>query len=184
DCFIDCVHDLSLKLCNCTDPSLKLGEDVKICSLESDAHVCCLDDVLAGVMNRTFKCDCPLPCRKSTFDMILSSSVSLTKQDKHKVPEPSRESVQNNSDSRSGLLHNLPSANENFAKLRVFYKTLDHIIYRQQPKYQSNEIFSNLGGQLGLWLGISLVAWFEALETIYLLIGYVLSKRRIQEGEN
>ncbi|XP_076330961.1 bile acid-sensitive ion channel-like [Tachypleus tridentatus] len=134
-----------------------------------------------GLKNRTLKCDCPLSCRKSTFDMTLSSSMLFNMEEESEFPEPSQETVQSNSGSRRGLRQSWTSSNENFAKLRVFYKTLDHIIYRQQPKYQSNEIFSNLGGQLGLWLGISLVAWFEAIETIYLLIGYVFSKRQIQK---
>ncbi|XP_076337734.1 degenerin mec-4-like [Tachypleus tridentatus] len=100
DCFFDCLQDLSLRLCNCTDPSMKLREGFEICSLESDAHVCCLDDVLGGVKNRTLKCDCPLSCRKSTFDMTLSSSMLLNKQDESEFTEPSQETVQSNSGSR------------------------------------------------------------------------------------
>ncbi|XP_076343042.1 uncharacterized protein LOC143243325 isoform X2 [Tachypleus tridentatus] len=68
--------------------------------------------------------------------MILSSSMLLNKQNESEFPEPSQETVQSNSGSRRGLRQSWTFSNENFAKLRVFYKTLDHIIYRQQPKYQ------------------------------------------------
>nr|QZK27839.1 amiloride-sensitive cation channel [Cupiennius salei] len=62
------------------------------------------------------------------------------------------------------------------AKLKVFYKSLEKISYRQEPMFQDSELFSQLGGQLGLWLGISLVALFECVENLTHLMHYFLKK--------
>ncbi|XP_015906446.3 amiloride-sensitive sodium channel subunit gamma-like [Parasteatoda tepidariorum] len=48
--------------------------------------------------------------------------------------------------------------------------------YTYRPKFESIEIFSNLGGYIGLWLGISLIALFDFLEMIFLVIMYPCQK--------
>ncbi|XP_035224384.1 FMRFamide-activated amiloride-sensitive sodium channel-like [Stegodyphus dumicola] len=62
------------------------------------------------------------------------------------------------------------------ARLKVFYSSLEKTYYKQEPMFQESELFSQLGGQLGLWLGVSLVALFECLENISHLIHYFIKK--------
>ncbi|CAL1279211.1 unnamed protein product [Larinioides sclopetarius] len=71
------------------------------------------------------------------------------------------------------------------AKLKVFYQTLEKSFYKQEPMFQESELFSQLGGQMGLWLGISLVALFECIENISHILHYCikrsgLKKKRVQ----
>ncbi|GFT58735.1 FMRFamide-activated amiloride-sensitive sodium channel [Nephila pilipes] len=68
------------------------------------------------------------------------------------------------------------SKKSQIAKLKVFYKTLEKSSYIQEPMFQESELFSQLGGQLGLWLGISLVALFECIENISHLLHYFIKR--------
>ncbi|GIY16698.1 amiloride-sensitive sodium channel subunit alpha [Caerostris darwini] len=48
------------------------------------------------------------------------------------------------------------------AKVRISFSTLAMITYEQKPVFHESEIFSHLGGELGLWLGLSLIACIVA----------------------
>ncbi|GFS29317.1 uncharacterized protein NPIL_586181, partial [Nephila pilipes] len=47
-----------------------------------------------------------------------------------------------------------------------------------EPKYESVEMFSYIGGYMGMWLGISLVSLFDFLETLVCLIIYPFRNRK------
>ncbi|GIX91888.1 FMRFamide-activated amiloride-sensitive sodium channel [Caerostris darwini] len=66
-------------------------------------------------------------------------------------------------------------------KLKVFYQTLEESFYKQEPMFQESELFSQLGGQLGLWLGISLVALFECVENISHLVHYCIKRSGLKK---
>ncbi|KAG1674910.1 Degenerin mec-10 [Nymphon striatum] len=53
---------------------------------------------------------------------------------------------------------------EQLGRVKVFFESLDTRIDIILPKYQLADVFSNIGGQVGLWLGISLVALYEVGE--------------------
>ncbi|XP_055930200.1 FMRFamide-activated amiloride-sensitive sodium channel-like isoform X2 [Argiope bruennichi] len=67
------------------------------------------------------------------------------------------------------------------AKLKVFYQTLEKSFYKQEPMFQESELFSQLGGQMGLWLGISLVALFECIENISHILHYCIKRSGLKK---
>ncbi|KAG8173609.1 hypothetical protein JTE90_006020 [Oedothorax gibbosus] len=49
--------------------------------------------------------------------------------------------------------------------------------FLHEPKFESVGVFSYIGGYMGMWLGISLVALFDLAETLAnLLVIYPLSR--------
>ncbi|GFT43991.1 uncharacterized protein TNCV_2688661 [Trichonephila clavipes] len=49
-----------------------------------------------------------------------------------------------------------------------------------QPKFASVEMFSYIGGYMGMWLGLSLVSLFDLYETICYLMYYPIARMRLK----
>lgn len=52
----------------------------------------------------------------------------------------------------------------NFLKVKVFFEDLTIVNLKTQSSYGIHELLSELGGQGGLWLGVSVITLFELLE--------------------
>ncbi|XP_055932740.1 uncharacterized protein LOC129962769 [Argiope bruennichi] len=48
--------------------------------------------------------------------------------------------------------------------------------FEHHPRYESVEVFSYVGGYMGMWLGISLISLFDLAETMVALMAYPLRK--------
>ncbi|GIX84070.1 amiloride-sensitive sodium channel subunit beta-2 [Caerostris extrusa] len=52
----------------------------------------------------------------------------------------------------------------NLAHVRAYFTTMEESTLKHSPKYQPLEMFSHIGGYVGIWLGISLLALCEFIE--------------------
>ena len=53
---------------------------------------------------------------------------------------------------------------ENFARLNVYLKQLESFDREQKQSYLISTLFSDIGGTLGLWVGLSLLTLIELLQ--------------------
>ncbi|CAL1260761.1 unnamed protein product [Larinioides sclopetarius] len=51
-----------------------------------------------------------------------------------------------------------------------------------QPRYESVEMFSYIGGYMGMWLGLSLVAIFDFAETLLALVTYMCRNKKMKKA--
>ena len=76
------------------------------------------------------------------------------------------------------------NASKDYVTIYVFYKTLKYTSITQQAKTKGRQLVSNLGGYLGLFVGLSFVSLFEIaeilIEMIYILFG---KQKRIKPQE-
>ena len=63
--------------------------------------------------------------------------------------------------------------NKHLAVLYVYYKDLKYTFISQQPKVELFDLISNIGGILGLFLGVSFLTCVEFFEILFEII-YVL----------
>jgi hypothetical protein len=61
----------------------------------------------------------------------------------------------------------------NQVKFRVYYKTLKHTVINQSPKMILSDLISNIGGIIGVFLGISFLSFIEIIDFILQII-YIL----------
>ena len=59
---------------------------------------------------------------------------------------------------------------KNFVELNVQCESLLIEHYNQAPSLSKGEVLSNIGGQTGLWIGISFLSLMELVELVYRLI--------------
>ena len=64
-----------------------------------------------------------------------------------------------------------------FARLNVYVADSNVIKTQESPDYGSNQLVSDIGGQLGLWVGISLITLTEVLELLCELFRYFCSAK-------
>jgi len=76
--------------------------------------------------------------------------------------------------------------NDNFepnTTVMVFYRSLKYISISQQAKTKPEQLVSNLGGYLGLFVGLSFISLFEIIEII-IEVAFILSgKHKLIEPE-
>ncbi|GIY11580.1 hypothetical protein CDAR_164451 [Caerostris darwini] len=65
---------------------------------------------------------------------------------------------------------------DDIAHVEVNLDGMQTTTYTYSPKYQNIETFSYVGGYVGMWLGISLVAVFDFLETLVIMMRYPFKK--------
>ena len=74
--------------------------------------------------------------------------------------------------------------NKDFLKryliLNVFYEDLSYTLKSQSPTNNLNNLMSNIGGTMGIFIGISLLSCVECIEIFYVLIAYFISRNKKQ----
>ncbi|CAG5119243.1 unnamed protein product [Candidula unifasciata] len=67
---------------------------------------------------------------------------------------------------------------QNMLRLNIYLEDLSVVEYRQLPAYGLADLFADIGGTLGLWMGISVLTIMELVELIIRLIGLAFNSER------
>ncbi|KAF8793542.1 FMRFamide-activated amiloride-sensitive sodium channel-like [Argiope bruennichi] len=169
NCDTICNKKKVSKHCSCSAPFGALYAE-RYCNFANLSELCCVyqgqkEEDLEVKYNIT--CDCPLECESVSYELKISSGVWPARS------ENLGEEYKN---------ANLEELRETKLKLKVYYDTLEQLTYEQKPMFEDSEVLSQVGGQMGLWLGLSLAAMFECLENIVLLWHY--RKKKAEEERN
>ncbi|GFS81299.1 uncharacterized protein NPIL_423751 [Nephila pilipes] len=97
-------------------------------------------------------CDCPQPCRSTSYNEILSRAIWPSKAYILKDP------------------FNFQYFRKGGVRLNIFYSSLERTVYKQKAKFEGFELLSFLGCELGLWLGLSLLGMFDVMERLPLIV--------------
>lgn len=158
NCLALCVHKITTSACSCTT-EWRLHSGAPRCDRTHNLTLCCL----FTAKNKEIFCDCPLSCEDIVYNLKVSSYPWPTEAH---YREKQKLSTTSNGSSIPLPLHKF---RKNNLRLRVYYDTFDFTLYKQYAVYQSSEIFSQVGGNMGLWLGLSIVFIFECLEDIIII---------------
>lgn len=188
DCIRSCVHRTSMSECGCVDPFLPVYKGTVLCNLKNGTQMTCLDKTFEGMKENGLPCVCTYPCTSTTYNLQLSTAIlsyPTDLEDFDWTPEDptwnyftpfdcgifkrSTDNLRSGPNRRNRVRR---STHESYAKLKVFYGSLKHTIYTQKPMFSESELYGQLGGNLSLWLGLSVVAMFEYAEKIFLIIHF------------
>ncbi|XP_068740271.1 amiloride-sensitive sodium channel subunit alpha-like [Montipora capricornis] len=170
-CKESCLAFNQRKECNCIEYRFPSSDRTPICDILDRKTVRCLSRIQRAFKRNELNCtkSCPPPCRENLFQLTSSFSswpsegyqffYSSMLEDKG-IEFPTIENI--TSDLRSNVL-----------KLNIFYEELNFELIREERSYEFANFMSDLGGSLGLWIGMSVLSFAEILELI-LLIGYAL----------
>jgi len=67
---------------------------------------------------------------------------------------------------------------KDFARLNVYIADSNVVVTQEKPDFDPNQLVSDIGGQLGIWVGISVITLSEVVELGYLLFCHFVRKWR------
>ncbi|UJR16868.1 hypothetical protein I4U23_003766 [Adineta vaga] len=179
-CYNICLQKMIYEKCGCVGPTnwatrfieLPNSNQIITASLCNWTNVCC-SRVTSEFYNPNFSRDescseCGPECITNTFNIKSSSLVAPIEfqlknikkfVESSSIPLPTNWSTIWSTE--------IPA---NYISLEVVCETTRTEIYTQQASITFVELISNIGGQTGLWIGISFLSLFEIIEMLYRLV--------------
>ena len=160
DCLQLCFQKISIDECNCTDPEMiSLFEYVNDCSNKKEFN-CSINTYYQFLKTYNIKDDmcsrqCPMECEKSEFLVTQSLSQINSILIRNKFPWLfTNKSLNSN------------SVDNSIVQVNINYNSFAYKIIRDSPSMDFGSMLSEIGGTLGLFLGLSLLSLVEVLEII------------------
>ena len=177
-CFKICFQDKLIENCSCCDISTPSIRNATFCETESELK--CYNEYkdFFSKTNLNTLCDnaCPNQCQTIDYNLALSTAAFPTI------------SYAKNLQTSDNTYYNFPQyttdtelmdfCRQGFLKFIINYDHLYYTLIDESPALNSNDLLGNLGGQLGLFIGISFLSLVELIELIVELVTIVLNQGR------
>jgi hypothetical protein len=164
-CLELCYQTVMKDNCNCTDPVYNSFYDLNFC--KSNKEWDCLNRVYTDFItdNGTSAfCEpfCPLECNQTRFYISLSSSrLNMDFYSKTIDENALYYGIKNENETLS-----LEEKMNSIIKFNIYYESLSYTITTESPAMDIVGLLSNIGGTLGLFLGVSVLTAVEVIEII------------------
>ncbi|XP_042891938.1 uncharacterized protein LOC122266299 [Penaeus japonicus] len=139
------------------------------CSLFNTTQKVCMEKIAADDLDGILQCDCPLPCRETQYrSQVTSTRANMLHYE---------------------LLHKLRKNVASFCSdkmdtvvLHVYLDSISYELIDESPTYTWDTLLCNLGGSLGLFVGVSMLSILEVLELLVDLCILTFSKKKRGRG--
>lgn len=71
---------------------------------------------------------------------------------------------------------------QNLLRLNVYLEELSVVEFKQLPAYDLADLFADIGGTLGLWMGISVLTMMELVELVLRLVFLLFDSEQRRPG--
>ncbi|VDI52470.1 acid-sensing ion channel 5 [Mytilus galloprovincialis] len=166
-CMEKCIGKGVANTCGCLSSWLHGADKVEtMCSTPAEIH--CMKQVQSAISSFSAEdCDCKVPCREVAYNKEVSTTA---------YPAVNQQGVLEvilNTDSASfGALR------ESIVYLKVYLASLTDELTEEELAYTEENFVSDIGGQLGLWVGMSVLSITEVVELIILLCIWCGSRKK------
>lgn len=156
NCLDLCLQEIIISSCSCYDLNyLKLDDSTPCLTM---TQFMCASKMYASFRNKNLdeEClrKCPLECDSMSFNTRLSSSTFPTK---YLFDALGNVLFQNAS---------FDDVKKRVLELKIYYSKLSYLSLTESPKTSIIDLFSNIGGTLGLYVGVSLLSLVEIVEIL------------------
>ncbi|GMT10352.1 hypothetical protein PFISCL1PPCAC_1649, partial [Pristionchus fissidentatus] len=194
-CYRCCTQDEIIKQCGCYYPGLPYaqGDAYSSCFIEganstsyetTSRNLNCIDSVMTGGFDILKACDCPQPCEVQTYATTATTamwpSLGFTPNEcneKKQDEKPRMEGMTGKNTTKC-----LDWYKKNTLLIEVYYERMNYQVLSESPAYTFVSCLSEIAGQVGLFLGMSIISVFEFF-TLLLLIFYYVSSHKSRRME-
>ncbi|XP_071960594.1 acid-sensing ion channel 1A-like [Antedon mediterranea] len=178
-CLKDCLYRHTFLECDCYNSRYTYDSESPVCKVGVEEEEECLLNTETMIAEGNISCNCGPACTEVSYSTSVFSSAWPGSEYLPKIVDKLLNtpaiSVEGN-DTEKFIY-------ENFAKLNVYYENLQYDSIEQVATYTLLSLVSNVGGHLGLWIGMSALTLMEFLECMYDVL-YVLMFRRKNATQN
>lgn len=168
-CLLQCLQRKLTQICDCTDPGyLSLYPEINDCI--TDLELNCSSSVWENIDWKQCLNDCPLECNQTIYTLTTSSVQFIGDKYAYLI-------IENKNLSSDFVTReiNAYTASDSFVELFIFYESLSYTYMTESPKLDIIGLLASVGGNLSLFMGISIFSFFELIE-IFIEI-YLIRKR-------
>ncbi|XP_047502615.1 acid-sensing ion channel 2-like [Penaeus chinensis] len=123
------------------------------CSSVDRIEGLCIASVTKSIEEDTILCDCPLPCSEMKYDTQVTTS--KTNNVYYNILSQTRKP-----------LKSICTNDSQMVSLLVYLDSKSYQVTEESPAYSWDTLLSNIGGSLGLFVGVSLISILEVIEMI------------------
>ncbi|XP_035376513.1 acid-sensing ion channel 1B isoform X2 [Electrophorus electricus] len=159
-CRIDCETSYLVENCNCR--MVHMPGDAPYCTPEQYKE--CADPALDFLVERdNNKCVCETPCNTTRYNKELSMVKIPSKASAKYLAKKFNKTEQYIAD--------------NILVLDIFFEALNYETIEQKKAYELAGLLGDIGGQMGLFIGASILTILELFDYLYEVIKYKLCRR-------
>ncbi|XP_077870415.1 epithelial sodium channel subunit gamma-like [Saccoglossus kowalevskii] len=186
-CEKSCYQNYLIATCRCSDPDypvLVINETMREILLPCDNYdngsdALCFDEVNVQYQYGDLNCDCPQPCSETTY--IASTSFSSWPANNYMSDMNGIAERLNGIPNTGGIGSTGTSepTQKNLVRVQIYFKELNFQSITESPAYSEFDLISDIGGQLGLWIGVSMITVCEIFQFLGVLVKLLF--RRIMD---
>jgi hypothetical protein len=140
--------------------------NVNVCEWELFLEIMSKDDYFTdNFINEICLPQCPLECNQTLYKTSISSY--------HLIGSSYREKIFSNQNLKSDFIHrdlDLAQVEKSFLSVNIYYESLSYTLTTESPQMDLVALLSSIGGNLGLFLEMSLFSLCELIEVVIELI--------------
>ncbi|KAL5016193.1 hypothetical protein ScPMuIL_005782 [Solemya velum] len=181
-CSVLCEQKKAIKDCGCFQ---QVSDEINRLLDRGDAEPCrtkenvvCLQKVL-----NSKGCACLNPCSEEDYPQAISSRQWPTEKYatllKHTICQKKPAKCANISEYVDSW-----QLSSNFLKLAIYYEDLNNEIITEEEEISTSQFLSDVGGALGLWIGLSVLSIFEVFQFGAEIIAYLVWKCGNNENQS
>jgi hypothetical protein len=166
DCFELCIQKTIVDSCQCYYTKYHdLNTNVTACLTNGESQ-CLEEQIDSFILTGCQKNSCPLECDSISYDLRLSSLVNLETKDyeMNNLIEFFYEYYNDNITISRDII------NSNLVYVTIYYPSLQYEQIIESPKTQIFDLFTQIGGALGMFVSFSIFTIFELIEIVLLIL--------------
>ena len=180
-CFQACIQSKMISNCKCYSPYFLKLNGTKSCATINDS-LCGMKTIKDMTYDVIPKCSplCPLQCDSIKYSLSKSNSFFPNPKYAFEIQNYFNQNSKYFKERASKPLDSIKLSyqelNNSIVAVNVYYDELTYTRVSQSPKMSFEDLLSNVGGTLGLFIGISFLSFAEIFEILFQVIFILFEK--------
>jgi hypothetical protein len=172
-CFSQCLQKQSIAKYNCSLPLIiSLYKDVDTCLIDFDGFIVYFSKLTSeNFFNRVCLPMCPLECGQTLYKTSMPFNHL---NDKHHL---FLSKIEKNPNLSCDFINRSINDGHNSAGVNIFYSSLSYKSTTESPQTNTISLLASIGGNLSLFLGVSMFSLCELIEVLIELFYILIDKK-------